>query len=107
MFKITIFQSNGFFIGFDAYDHADYAEEGSDIVCAAASMLVTVTMNAIEQFTDLSFQQDIDTDQARIVFRITDFPNEKSELLLKTLVLGMESLEENYEKHVDLIFEEV
>ena len=33
-------------------DHADYAEYGHDIVCAAASVLITTCANALENVAD-------------------------------------------------------
>ena len=39
-------------VGFQTAGHAGYADAGQDIVCAAASVLVINTMNAIEQFTE-------------------------------------------------------
>lgn len=35
--------------GFQASGHAGYADEGSDIVCAAVSVLLTTCVNAMEQ----------------------------------------------------------
>ena len=34
--------------GFQTEGHAEYADPGQDIVCAAASVLIINTMNAIE-----------------------------------------------------------
>ena len=38
--------------GFQTEGHAEYADPGQDIVCAAASILVINTINAIEEFTE-------------------------------------------------------
>ena len=35
MTKVTFYQKNGVVIGFDAWDHAGYANAGEDIICAA------------------------------------------------------------------------
>ena len=34
-------------------------------------------------------------------------PSKDAQLLLKSLVLGLENMESNYEEYIDLIFEEV
>ena len=39
MTRITLFRSRSHAIGFEAEGHTGYAEEGSDIVCAAVSAL--------------------------------------------------------------------
>ena len=40
MTRITLFRSRSHAIGFEAEGHTGYAEEGSDIVCAAISALL-------------------------------------------------------------------
>ncbi len=42
-----------------------------------------------------------------ISFRITEKNGADAQLLLKSLVLGLEDMESNYEEYIDLIFEEV
>lgn len=48
MVTVTVFKKDGKYEGFEAKGHADYAEEGSDIFCAAVSVLTVHTANAIE-----------------------------------------------------------
>ena len=60
MTKVTIFRNfKNECVGFDAFEHAGYAEEGEDIVCAAISVLTINTMNAIE---GISLEEDIAKD---------------------------------------------
>ncbi|MFR5702512.1 MAG: hypothetical protein ACLUD0_12000 [Eubacterium ramulus] len=42
-----------------------------------------------------------------ISFRITEKNGTDAQLLLKSLILGFENMESNYEEYIDLIFEEV
>ena len=37
-------------VGFEAKGHSGYAEEGSDIVCAAVSSVLWCTLNGLESF---------------------------------------------------------
>ena len=107
MTKVTILQnSKNECVGFDVCGHAGYADEGEDIVCAAISILVINTMNAIEIYTDTQFQQDVG--ETSIQYRI-EKPSKETTLLLNTMILGLQSLEENeiYTDYIDLIFEEV
>ena len=109
MTKVTIYKNlENECVGFDVCDHAGFAEEGSDIVCAAISILVINTMNAIEAFTDVNFKQDADEKHGIIKYRIKN-PTKETTLLLDTMVLGLQTLEDNedYEDYIDLIFEEV
>ena len=109
MTKVTIYKNKeNVCVGFRVEDHANQSEVGTDIVCAAISMLTINTMNAIEQFTDVDFKQEVNENDCAMEFMIIE-PTDKTTLLLDTMVLGLQSLEDNeeYETYIDLIFEEV
>ncbi|MEE0954698.1 MAG: ribosomal-processing cysteine protease Prp [Eubacterium sp.] len=109
MIKAAFFRrKDGTFTGFEVYDHAGYADPGEDIVCAAASMLVTNTVNSIESFTEDKFTLDQDQRNARISLKVDGKPSEKCDLLLSSLALGMNTLEdtEPYSKYIDVIYKE-
>ena len=109
MSKLTIYKNElNECVGFKVYDHAGFAEAGSDIVCAAISILVINTMNAIEQFTDVDFTQEVDEEACSIRFMVEE-PTNETTLLLETMVLGLQTLEDdnNYTEYIDIIFEEV
>ena len=107
MVKITVYQNHDQqFVGFDCLGHAEYTDE-NDIVCAAVSVLTINCMNSIESFTDTLFYCDSNEADGMISFRITENNGADAQLLLKSLVLGLEDMESNYEEYIDLIFEEV
>ena len=109
MTKVTIYKNElNECVGFKVYDHAGFAEAGSDIVCSAISILTINTMNAIEQFTDVNFMQDVDEEECMIEFKINE-PTKETTLLLDTMVLGLETMaeDEDYADFIDLTFEEV
>ncbi len=107
MVKVTFFQNEARdIIGFDCSDHADYAD-GQDIVCAAVSALVITCMNSIETLTEDRFVCHTESDTGNIRFRLEESTGEKSQLLLMSLALGLEEIEENYNDYMDVIFEEV
>ena len=56
MITFTVWKSGHQYKGFECAGHAGYAEEGSDIICAAVSALAVNTINAIEQFTEDPFE---------------------------------------------------
>ena len=88
MTKITIFRNfENVCVGFEFFDHAGYADEGSDIVCAAISILTINTMNAIEQFTDVDYTQDVDEEECSIEFKIHKSTKDTTLLLDTPLVL--------------------
>ncbi len=109
MTRVTIYKNElNECVGFKVFEHANYDEDGNDIVCAAISILTINTMNAIEQFTDVIFSQDVNEEACFIEFKI-EKPTKETNLLLETMILGLQALEDNetYEDFIDLIFEEV
>ena len=48
MTKIVFFRSGGSFYGFEEQGHADYANAGEDILCAALSAMTMLIINTVE-----------------------------------------------------------
>ncbi|SHJ89565.1 ribosomal-processing cysteine protease Prp [Hespellia stercorisuis] len=110
MIHVTIYKNEEHVcMGFNAINHAGYAEEGQDIVCAAASVLMINTINAIEHFTDERASEVSNEDEALIDYRLKDVPGHDADLLLNTMILGIEELanDKNYEDYITIRFEEV
>ena len=109
MTRVTFYQNlEQQCVGFDVEGHAGYAEEGEDIVCAAISALVINTVNSIETFTEDKFRVDVDEESADICFSLEESPSKECLLLLNSLILGLQRMEdEQYTDFIDIIFEEV
>ena len=84
--------------GFEFKGHAGFAESGQDIVCAAVSALVFNTMNSIETFTSSDFDVKMDEKKGHIYFKMNSEPDDKTELLLKSLNLGVREIQKSYGK---------
>ncbi|MGL6197785.1 MAG: ribosomal-processing cysteine protease Prp [Lachnospiraceae bacterium] len=109
MIHITIYQNaESKCIGFRSEGHAEYEEQGQDIVCAAVSVLVINTINSIETFTDDKFVIN-SAESGFLDFRISGVPSPEASLLLNSMNLGLTEMEqdENYSDYIDIIFEEV
>lgn len=108
MVKITFYQNKlQQFTGFEVLDHAEFADPGQDIVCAGVSALVINCLNSIEELTDIPFCTDSDENRGFISFQAEDASDHDAQLLIKSLILGLQSMETNYEKYIDVIFKEV
>ena len=109
MTKVTFYQnSNKHCAGFTVSDHAGYDVEGSDIVCAAISALVINTINSIDAFCEDEFVAESDEENARITLKLKEEPSESCLLLLNSLILGLQGMEDGpYKEFIDIIFEEV
>lgn len=99
---------NGRYTGFTCTGHAGYAESGSDIVCSAISVLVINTINAIEIFAEEEMEVITGEEDGVIDVTFIHPVNEKTELLMDTMALGLENIEKQYGKmYLKLKFEEV
>ena len=50
MVRAVFYRNNGKFVGFKISGHTGYAERGKDIVCAAVSSAVQLTVNLLYEF---------------------------------------------------------
>lgn len=108
MIDVLIYQTpDGDYTGFQMKGHAEYADYGKDIVCAAVSALVINTINSVAEFTEDIFENTVDSDRDLVSFAVTSRPvSESSKLLLQSLVLGLSGIESEYgKKHIKIHFE--
>ena len=90
--------------------HAGYAAYGQDIVCAAVSVLLINTLNAIETLTgDGGLMHIVQNEEDGVLCcTFQGATGQDTRLLLDAMVLGLEGIREQYsDKYLRLIFEEV
>lgn len=110
MIRVTIYKTRRQkYAGFDVSGHAGYSEAGSDIVCAAVSALVITAINSIEKFTEDETSCVSDEESGSISFRFVHPPSHDAGLLLDSMILGLEEIEDSseHEEYIDIIFKEV
>lgn len=109
MTTITIYKSNtGSFQGFTCSGHAGFAYSGKDIVCAAVSILVINTINSLEELVHEEMTLNTDEATGYIDCRFTHEIRSQAQLLMDSMILGLESIAEQYgSKYLRLIFKEV
>ncbi len=94
-------------MGFQISGHAGYARRGQDIVCSAVSALAINTINSIDRLTDAKFETDI-SDAGSIKFKFKSQSDDKSQLLVSALSLGLTELYKEYDgKYLQVYFKEV
>lgn len=112
MINVTIFVNSEQYIGIEMTGHAGNAVnrvDGQELVCSAVSALTINMANSIEQFTEDSFEADMDdaTGYFRFRFSSSDI-SFGSQLLMNSLVFGLQDIEETYgEPYIKIRFEEV
>ena len=98
MTQITIVKSNGTYRGFECHGHADYAEEGSDIVCSAISVLTINTMNSIDHFLDDVIEVTTNPESGDMQCYFIGDVSKEATLLMDSMYLGLTSIESQYGK---------
>ncbi|MBQ9989528.1 MAG: ribosomal-processing cysteine protease Prp [Lachnospiraceae bacterium] len=99
---------NGKYRGITCIGHAGYGNSGEDIVCAAISVLVINTNNSLEQLAGINPAAVINEEEGLMDLRWIDDDNEKMQLLMDSLILGLTGIMNQYGKtYIDLTFEEV
>ena len=109
MITITVLKDqSGNYMGFHSFGHAEFADAGEDIICAAVSMLVINTINSMEVLLHESFQCDSDDENGFIHFRFQGVPSDNAKLLMDSMILGLKEVQKQYgKKYILLKFEEV
>ena len=71
MTKIVFFRSGGSFYGFEEQGHADYADAGQDVLCAALSAMTMLIINTVEvaYASDVDYQIDEGATRIKVMSR--------------------------------------
>ena len=103
-------KANGTLAGFRAEGHTGYAEAGSDIVCAAVSALTQSTLNGLRSVLKAPVMYEVDDQsaflEARLAPEATQEQVEQAQLLLVTLLEGLQAIAKGYPRNVRIFFEE-
>jgi len=108
---VTFFRrSDGALVGYRAKGHTGFAEAGEDIVCAAVSALTQSTLNGLQSVLKVPVRSMIDDRTALLEAEFTPEISEKqleqAQLLLETLLQGLQAIERSYPRNVRISFEE-
>ena len=93
MITAKVIKKQGSYYSFICSGHAEYDDEGKDIVCSAVSMLVINTANAIDKFTETRIEG---SDEDHISWHFPEKPDDKAELLMDAMLLGLKEIETKY-----------
>lgn len=105
MTTVTFFKSDDIICGFEISGHSDFAEEGSDIVCAAISSAAYMTANTITEVLHINAQ--VTEDDGLMKIRMSPNDALKACDILSGLKLHLTALSEQYKNHIKVKFSEV
>ena len=110
MIRVTLHSQGGCITGFEVKGHAGFAEAGQDIVCAAVSALTQSTLNGLRSVLKAPVMFDIDDQGATLEAELTPEATEEqvrqAQMLLVTLLEGLQAIERSYPRNVRISFEE-
>lgn len=106
MINVDFDYKHGKISGFSMSGHANFAENGSDIVCAGASAVSFGLVNSIFSLTDVKPVVEAGAEggylSCRIPSDISDESQEKVQLLLEALLVSMQTIERDYGKYIKI-----
>lgn len=87
--------------------HAGYAQSGSDIVCAAASVLITTCANAMESVANVTPVLEVLESEAEIAVFLPKLLSPEREhdarIVLQTCLAGFEDVAAQYPQYLQII----
>ena len=103
-------RSDGALLGYTTEGHTGYAKAGADIVCAAISALTQSTLNGLKNVLKAPVMFDQDDSGAFIEVNLTPEATEEqvrqAQLLLVTLLEGLQAIQREYPRNLRIIFKE-
>ena len=110
MTEVSLYKNkSGKIIKFIVDGHTDFAEVGSDILCAAISTAATMTLNGITDVIGVSVGYEVRDAYIECILPcdLEKSEYEKCELLINSMMFTFDSLKEQYEKHITITVLEV
>jgi len=104
MITAEFYKKQGTFLGFQIKGHADYSDEGNDIVCASVSSAVQLVANTITECFKINANVKVLENRIQLILPQTDNLADK---LLQGLFLHMTVLAEDFEGTIKIITSEV
>ena len=93
--------------GLTVKGHAGYTKSGSDIVCAAASVLITTCANALQSVAEITPLLNVSEKPAIIAVDLPEglSPEQSrdSRIILKTVLQGFKDVAAQYPRYLQII----
>ena len=91
--------------GFSVSGHSGYAEEGSDIVCAAISALVTMAEATINEVCGAKAKVRVKSEDARVTLTLPTSCDEEEtvQAVLAGMMLTLCSMRDDYPDYIEVL----
>ncbi len=105
MVTATVVKDPKGYRSFTCKGHAGFMKKGKDIVCSAISVLTINAANSIMTLTDSKIR--VNENDGFLSWEFEDVPGSKATLLMDSLLIGLRSVEEEYENYLKIEIKEV
>ncbi len=97
-------RTNQHIVGFRVDGHAQFDDTGKDIVCAGVSAVTIGTVNAAESVVGVSLTADMDSGKlhVKVPAHVPEVKIAQLQLLLESMVVMLQSIEETYGQYIRL-----
>ena len=104
---VKIKRKNDNIICVECSNHTGFANFGKDIVCAGISSITQTAVLGVKELTNLKHSFKIDEKMGYLKLELIDIENESvdfknAQIILKTMLLGVKNLQEQYPKYIKL-----
>ena len=110
MTTVRFRMEDGRITGFDAMGHSGYAEEGSDIVCAAVTSAIRLVEATVNDVLGLAASVKVREQDAAILFRLPGGLAPTTESTCQTLLTGLmvylAQLHDEYPDNIEVLEED-
>ena len=100
MIRVTLHWKGDEIVAFECKGHAGFAEAGQDIVCAAASILTTTCVNALE--TVAGVKPEATAESGLMLISLPRDAGHDAQVILKSMRQGLSDLREEYPEYLQL-----
>ena len=100
MIKATFFSYNDNYYSFIIEGHANHGFSGNDIICAAVSSAVDMTINAIKNIIKEDCFLNINPSKAEVYLKMKNKTSEKASLFIQSLYDHLLNISEAYPDNV-------
>ena len=107
MIRAILYRKDGYLTGYRAEGHSGYAEAGSDIICAAVSVLGSTTVNSLESVCGV-VPVLTENREGSLAFHLpeAEIENAGAQILMRALQQGLSDIEEQYPRFIHLSIQE-
>jgi hypothetical protein len=105
MLKVHIYRDSEKKINkYEAFGHCNFEEAGKDIVCAAASVLLQVSILGLNKYCGLTPEFNISSGKLSCLLPSIDDPIKIREVqaVLETMVIGLKEIKNKYPGYIKL-----